>query len=113
MLLEKIIEEKAFLARSVVKICYANSENDTINLFNDIKKVKFLGDLPMLRQQKEKSQNGTYFSLADFIAPTDSNKIDGCGLFICSINNVENYAKKFEDSNDDYSSIIIKALVID
>ena len=110
VLLEKIIEEKAFLARSVVKICYANSENDTINLFNDIKKVKFLGDLPMLRQQKKKSQNGTYFSLADFIAPTDSNKIDGCGLFICSINNVENYAKKFEDSNDDYSSIIVKAL---
>ncbi len=109
-LLKVIIQENAFLARSAFRVCYANSENDDIELYADALRKKVLGKLPMLRQQKKKVGNSAYFSLSDFIAPKESEKIDGCGAFICSISGVDAYAKKFEDDKDDYNAILVKAL---
>ena len=62
-----------------------------------------------MRQQQPK--NKTSYSLSDFVAPTSTGKNDYIGGFAVTIGNeVENYAKTFEDIGDDYSSILIKAI---
>ena len=109
-LLDRIIEEKAFTAKSALRLCYANSEDDNILLYEDRLRKKHLGTIPALRQQKKKVSDPVYYSLADFIAPRDSNRLDACGAFICSIENVDTFAKQFEDDKDDYTSILVKAL---
>ena len=69
-----------------------------------------------LRQQRPSSKNGLCLSLADFIAPSDqkagvSKACDYMGAFVVSTGKeVEEYAQYFEKSQDDYTSIIVKAL---
>ena len=67
--------------------------------------------LHFLRQQKEKiGDDGIYYSLVDFIAPTFAYN-DYIGAFaVTTGEEVESYAKSFEDKLDDYNSIMIKAI---
>ena len=109
-MLNRIIEEKAFTAKFAIRLCYANAVNDDIVLYQDTTRETVLGTLPMLRQQKKKVGDPVYCSLADFIAPLESDRLDACGAFICSIENVDTFAQQFEDDKDDYTSILIKAL---
>jgi 5-methyltetrahydrofolate--homocysteine methyltransferase len=49
--------------------------------------------------------------LADFVAPKASGITDYIGLFaVTSGIGIEKHEKRFEDANDDYSSIMLKAL---
>lgn len=109
-LLKAIIDEQAFTAKSVFRLFYAHSEADTIHLFADPEKATPLGSLPTLRQQKKKIGEQVYYALSDFVAPSDSKRLDACGAFICTIQHVEDYAKQFEDEKDDYNAILAKAL---
>ena len=109
-MLDRIIEEKAFTAKSALRLCYANSVDDDIVLYQDNSRETILGTLPMLRQQKKKVGDPVYYSLSDFIAPRDSDRLDACGAFICCIENVDTFAQQFEDDKDDYTSILVKAL---
>lgn len=65
-----------------------------------------------LRQQRAKDVvNGTHYCLSDFIAPRDSGKSDYFGCFVVSAGaEIERWAKEFENKNDDYSSIMAKAI---
>ena len=107
-LLEQIIAEKRFRARSVVGLWAANSIGDDIELYDE--KGHTLGKLHTLRQQKQKNAGETYYAMADFIAPKESKRIDACGAFVVCIQGVDAFAKEFEDANDDYTSIMIKAI---
>ena len=109
-LLRQIIAEKAFNATSVFRLFYAQSENDSIYLFEDTERAKPLGKLQTLRQQKKKVGEQVYYALSDFVAPAESQRLDACGAFICSIQNVDTYAQKFEADKDDYNAILTKAL---
>ena len=109
-LLDRIIKEKAFTAKFALRLCYANSVGDDILLYKDPKRESSLGTIPTLRQQKKKVGDPVYYSLADFIAPLDSDRLDACGAFICSIEKVDSFAKQFEEDKDDYTSILVKAL---
>jgi 5-methyltetrahydrofolate--homocysteine methyltransferase len=109
-ILDRIIQEKAFTAKSALRLCYANTVEDDIILYQDTSRETVLGTMPTLRQQKKKVGDPLYYSLSDFIAPRDSNRLDACGAFICSIENVDTFAKQFEDDIDDYTSILVKAL---
>ena len=52
-----------------------------------------------------------HLCLSDFIAPRDSGKLDYLGAFaVCAGSGVEKMAQEFEEQNDDYSSIMVKAL---
>ena len=63
----------------------------------------------MLRQRK--IRNGMTLSLSDFIAPNDSKINDYIGAFAVTAGiNAEELAKKYEESNDDYNSIMVKTL---
>ena len=51
------------------------------------------------------------YSLADFIAPKDSGRIDYVGGFVVTAGHgADEYAKLFEDQHDDYNGIMTKAL---
>ena len=109
-LLDRIIKEKAFTAKFALRLCYANSVGDDILLYKDVNRETCLGTIPTLRQQKKKVGEPAYYSLADFIAPLNSDRLDACGAFICSIEKVDSFAKQFEEDKDDYTSILVKAL---
>ena len=109
-LLKRIIEEKRFRARSVVGLFPANAVGEDIELYIDSNRSEILNTLHTLRQQKKKKRGDTYFALADFVAPRESDRIDACGAFACCIEEVDTFAKEFEDAHDDYSSIMVKAI---
>ena len=109
-LLSQIISEKAFIAKSAFRLFYANSIGDDILLYADTDKNTPLGTLHTLRQQKKKIGAPVYYALSDFVAPQECERLDGCGAFICTIQKVDQYAKAFEEQNDDYNAILTKAL---
>jgi 5-methyltetrahydrofolate--homocysteine methyltransferase len=68
--------------------------------------AKELGRFPMPRQREEKD---VCYSLADFIAPLGTP--DHLGMFITTAGiGTDELAAKFEQDNDDYTSIMAKAL---
>jgi 5-methyltetrahydrofolate--homocysteine methyltransferase len=62
--------------------------------------------LPMLRQQTAKPDGRPNRCLADFVAPAG----DHLGGFAVAIHGAEGLAKRYEQANDDYKSIMVKAL---
>lgn len=110
IMLQRIIKEKRFLARCTVGLFSANSVGDDIEIYSDHSGREVLNTLHTLRQQKRKAQDGAYFALSDFVAPKDSGQIDACGAFVCCIEGVDEFAKEFEDAQDDYNAIMVKAI---
>jgi 5-methyltetrahydrofolate--homocysteine methyltransferase len=110
IMLQRIIKEKRFLARCTVGLFPANSVGDDIEIYSDNSGREVLNTLHTLRQQKRKAQDGAYFALSDFVAPKESEQVDACGAFVCSIEGVDEYAKEFEDAQDDYNAIMVKAI---
>ena len=109
-MLERIIKEKRFRARRAVGLFPANSDGDDIEIYADSSRSEILNTLHTLRQQKRKAQDGAYFALSDFVAPKDCGQVDACGAFVCSIEGVDAFAKEFEDAQDDYNAIMVKAI---
>ncbi len=107
-LLEQIVKEKRFRARSVVGLWQANAIGDDIELYDS--EGETIGVFHTLRQQKLKNNSEVYYAPADFVAPKETNRKDTCGAFVSCIEGVDQFAKTFEDDGDDYSSIMIKAI---
>jgi len=107
-LLKQIVEEKRFRARSAVGLWSANAVGDDVELYSP--EGKTIGILHTLRQQKRKTNSEIYYAPADFIAPKETNRRDACGAFVSCIEGVDDFAKTFEDNEDDYSSIMVKAI---
>src|SRR5262249_23686898 len=64
-----------------------------------------------LRQQWERKGQGVFYSLADFIAPVASGRIDYLGAFAVTAGlGCDELAAKFDRELDDYNSILTKAL---
>ncbi|MEQ1749069.1 MAG: vitamin B12 dependent-methionine synthase activation domain-containing protein, partial [Prosthecobacter sp.] len=101
-LLDIIIKEKRFTPKGAVGFFEANSVGDDVVLTNGT-------TLHTLRQQQIKKDTPNY-ALADFIAPKDSGRTDYIGGFAVTIHGGDEYAKTYDDANDPYSSIIVKAL---
>lgn len=107
LLLNKIIKEKWLQAKAVLGFWNANSNNKDTVVVNAENKTY---NLHFLRQQIQKASDQPNFSLADFIAPIDSNKDDYLGAFAVTIDGIEKYIKQFEAQHDDYNKIILQAL---
>lgn len=109
-LLEKIVKEKAFKASGVYGFFPANRVGDDIEVYKDAERSEVLTTFHMLRQQMVKKDKPNY-SLADFVAPKDSGRIDYVGGFVVTAGHgADEYAKLFEDQHDDYNGIMAKAL---
>ena len=110
-LLEEIIKNKLLRARAVYSIFPANSVGDDIEVYADEKRKNVVAHFLTLRQQVKKSSGIPNIALSDFIAPKNSSKKDYIGTFCVSTGfGSDELCKKYEDDNDDYSSIIVKAL---
>ncbi len=111
-MLEKIINEKWITANGVIGLFPANRVGaDDIEIYEDESRNKVLTTINCLRQQTQKSAKSNNFSLADYIAPKDSGRIDYMGAFaVTSGLGLEDIAKQYEDKDDDYNSILLKAL---
>jgi len=109
-MLKKILKEKSFVAKGIFGIFPANAnEQDDILVYDDNQNV--ISTFRTLRQQHKKSEGKEYFALSDFIAPENSGKQDYIGTFcVCTGFGADELAKEYEEQNDDYNAIMVKAL---
>ncbi|HEX3784852.1 MAG TPA: methionine synthase [Pseudonocardiaceae bacterium] len=109
-LLDEIIANGSFTARGAYGFWPTNSEGDDLlidaELNADGESTGRLLRLPMLRQQTEKPEGRPNRSLADYIAPAG----DHLGGFAVAIHGADTLAAKYEERNDDYRAIMVKAL---
>ena len=110
-MLKKIIDEKWFVPRAVIGFWPANAVGDDVRLFTDETRKEELGSFFTLRQQLTKRGGKPNVALSDFVAPVDSGKPDWIGGFVVTAGIEEvAIAERFERANDDYNSILVKAL---
>jgi 5-methyltetrahydrofolate--homocysteine methyltransferase len=111
-MLDKLIAEKWFSASAVLGFFPANSaHDDDLEIYADESRKETIAKLHHLRQQREKAEGQPNNSLADFIAPKESGKSDYIGGFAVTAGlGIEPQVKSFEEANDDYSAILLKAL---
>lgn len=110
-MLSRIIEEKSIIAKGVIGFWPANSDGDDIKIYANEKRQKVRATVHSLRQQGEKTSPQKNWALADLVAPDNISKKDYIGGFAVSAGfGSETLAKQFEAENDDYNSILIKAI---
>ncbi|MER8530442.1 methionine synthase [Mesorhizobium sp. M0500] len=109
--LKQIIAEQWFAPKGVIGFWPANAVGDDIRLFTDDTRSQELATFFTLRQQLTKRDGKANVALSDFVAPLESGKADYLGGFIVTAGIEEvAIAERFERANDDYSSIMVKAL---
>ena len=108
VILDKILNEKLLKAKAIFGLFLANSnDRDDIILDKDGEEFVFR----TLRQQLKKSAGKEYFALSDFIAPQSTGKQDYIGAFAVTAGfGTDELVKYYEAQNDDYSTIMAKAL---
>ncbi len=110
-MLKKIIAEKWFNPKAVIGLWPAGAVGDDIRVFTDENRNEDLATFYTLRQQLSKRDGRPNVALSDFVAPLDSGKQDYIGAFVVTAGIEEiAIAERFERANDDYSSILVKAL---
>jgi 5-methyltetrahydrofolate--homocysteine methyltransferase len=110
-LLRKIVNEGLIKARGVYGFWPANSVGDDVIVYADEQRSRELCRFHMLRQQWQRAGQTQFRSLADYIAPLDSGRIDYLGAFAVSAGfGCDELAKKYDKVHDDYNSIMTKAL---
>jgi len=111
-LLQEIIEKKLLTPRAVIGFWPANSAGDDIEVYRDADRREILTVIHTLRQQAQHRQaDRANLALADYIAPKDSGITDWIGGFaVTSGHELHDLARKYEENNDDYRSIMITAL---
>ena len=112
LILEKIIKENLLEAKGVFGLFPANSVNyDDIEVYKNDYSNNVLEKLITLRQQSKKPKGAPNIALSDFIAPKESNIKDYIGVFCVSAGfGCDELSKKYEAENDDYSSLMVKAI---
>ncbi len=110
-LLDKIVKEKLFRARGVLALWPANSVGEDIEIYSDVDRTQVIGHFHGLRQQMKKPAGQPNWSLADFVAPRSSGRIDSVGGFAVTAGpEVHALSEKFKAEHDDYNSLMTSAL---
>jgi 5-methyltetrahydrofolate--homocysteine methyltransferase len=110
-MLNKLIQDKSIHARAVFGFWPASGHaNDTV-IYADEQRNTELTRLCHLRQQDARGGRDVMHCLADYIAPHDSERQDYIGAFLVTAGiGAEEVARAYQDAQDDYSSILVKAL---
>jgi len=110
-LLARVAQEQRFSPKAIVGFWPCNAVGDDVEVYADASRAKVVHTFSMLRQQGEKQQNEQNLSLADFVAPKDSGRVDAMGGFVVTAGpGVEAFANEFKAQLDDYSAIMVQAL---
>jgi 5-methyltetrahydrofolate--homocysteine methyltransferase len=110
-MLAQLVKEKWLTAKARFGIFPANANGDDIEIYTDEDREKVFATWLTLRQQLKKSKDQPNIALSDFIAPKTTGVKDYMGAFcVCTGFGTFEKAKAFEEENDDYNSIMIKAL---
>jgi 5-methyltetrahydrofolate--homocysteine methyltransferase len=111
LLLDKIEKEKILKANGVIGFFPANSDGDDIEVYADETRKKVLARFVNLRNQVQKDDGTPNLCLSDFIAPKGTGIKDYIGAFAVTAGiGIDAILKEFENKQDDYSGIMIKAL---
>jgi 5-methyltetrahydrofolate--homocysteine methyltransferase len=110
-MLDHLIGDKLLQANGVIGFWPAHrSGSDDIAVLDPDTGAQ-LGMLHHLRQQAQKPDDKPQVSLADYIAPQDSGVKDYVGGFAVTTGlGADKLAAEYEKANDDYNSIMVKAL---
>ncbi|UXY15061.1 methionine synthase [Chitiniphilus purpureus] len=109
-MLKDLVAGRWICANGVIGLFPANSINEDIEIY-DPASGQVLMTWHTLRQQNVKAAGKPNWCLADFIAPKASGKQDYIGAFAVTGGiGIDPHVKAFEDANDDYSAIMVKAL---
>ena len=104
-MLDQIIAEDWLQCQAVLGFFQAHSDGDDVILTHQGQEYRLLN----LRQQANKPKAN--LCLSDFIAPKEAGLNDHIGAFAVTTGiGIEQHVKRFEDNNDDYNSILLKAL---
>lgn len=88
----------------------ANSIGEDIEVYCNEDRDSIVATFNMIRQQ-EVTKNNVYRSLADYIAPKESEIADYIGGFIVTAGNGSNeYVSKLKENGDEYGAIMAKVL---
>jgi 5-methyltetrahydrofolate--homocysteine methyltransferase len=110
-MLDLIVKENWFKAQATIGFWPANANGDDIVVYADDSRKAEIATFHTLRQQLEKREGRFNAALSDFIAPRSSGVPDYIGAFVVTAGIGEDViADRFKKANDDYSSILCKAL---
>ena len=110
--LDRIIAEKLIKASGVFGFLPAQAVGEEIVCYEDESRAHVKHRFPMLRQQWERVGQKQFLSLADFVAPVETGKIDYLGGFAVTAGlGAEELAQAVEAADHDaYQGILVKAL---
>ena len=110
-MLTRIVAERWFNPKAVIGFWPANAVGDDIRLYTGESRQEPLATFHGLRQQLSKRDGRPNLCLSDFVAPEESRVADYLGAFVVTAGIEEvRIAERFERANDDYRSILVKAL---
>ncbi|MGA2636226.1 methionine synthase [Methylocella sp.] len=110
-MLKRIVDEHWFDPKAVIGFWPANAVGDDIALYTGESRTEKLATSHTLRQQLLRRDGKPNLALADFVAPVESGKADYIGAFVVTAGAQEGkIADRFAKANDDYGSIMVKAL---
>ncbi len=111
-MLDRIIAEKWLSASAVIGFFPANSlGHDDIELYEDDTREKSHAVIHTIRQQMPRKKGRANLALADFVAPKTTGIQDYIGGFaVTTGTGIDVKISEFENDNDDYSAILLKAL---
>jgi len=123
-MLEEIIQQKRLKAHAAFALLPANAVGDDIVVYDtqdaSTGKTIYAGTplpLPlktvfhMLREQKKKAEGLPNLSLADFVAPISTGRLDYIGCFAVTTGiGLDEWVQQLEAQHDDYRAIMAKAL---
>ena len=110
-MLDRMVEERWVKANGVVVLLPAASVGDDIEIYTDETRTRVAMTWHNLRQQTAKESDRLNLCLADFVAPKESGIPDYVGAFAVTAGiGLDAHVRAFEAANDDYNSIMVKAL---
>ncbi len=109
-MLAQIVGERWFNPKAIIGFWPANAVGDDIRLYTGESRTETLATFHGLRQQLPRRDGKPNVCVSDFVAP-EGRGADYIGAFVVTLGlEEERISEKFERANDDYRSIMVKAL---